>query len=230
MSALAIIAGSASAATVTTSWYSSSVGSGSAGWSNSVTLPKFDSHLGTLIGVKFMLKGYVSGNAKFENQSVIPATVNMDLAATLKLTRPAPLSTVLVEAIPVANTTDNVTAYDGTIDFSGPGGSQTTGSGRTYANLHSDKTEYYVTTDPSDLSLFQTAIPGQTIVLPVLSYASSNYGGLQTGDIMVSFSTNAAADAAVQYTYDAVPEPSGIMALLTGACGLAGMAIRRKRA
>jgi hypothetical protein len=230
LAATTLFAGVLGATTIYSPEYSGTVGGGPAGWTDSLTVPKFDPALGSLMGIKFTLSGDASGTTKFENESNYPATVLMNLTATLRLTRPAPLNTVIVESIPLAPTTDTVPGYDLVTDYSGPGGSQTTGSGRTHAGLTANDTEYFTSFAPADLALFQAAFAGENIVLPVTSLAGSFGSSVDTGDLALHFSTNAGATAKVQYVYDAVPEPSSMMALLSGVCGLLGMGMKRRRA
>jgi hypothetical protein len=187
-------------------------------WINSITVPKFDPSLGTLTGITFSLAGQVQGLAQFESLDAGPATVTMDLSAALRLQRPD--GSDLVVTIPVAHTSDDVTAFDQVMDFGGT-------SGRTYPSLSASKTETAVSPPPlSDLTLFTAGFAGETITLPVRATGNSEAAG--AGNILVVFQTSASADATVTYEYDAVPEPSSFLALLAGIGGLAGLSARKR--
>lgn len=187
-------------------------------WSSSITLPKFDPSLGWLTSIFFQLSGHVEGSTAFESLDSQPATVTMSLAATITMYRPD--STLLVMTIPVALTSDNVTAFDGVIDFGGT-------SGKSYPFLTGDKTESSTSPPPaSDLALFTATFPGETITLPVEAVGASSATG--AGNLLVKFGTSASADALVQYNY-VVPEPAGLSSLVVGLVGLLGVAIRRRR-
>lgn len=187
-------------------------------WNSSITIPKFDATLGTLTSIQFSLAGHVEGSAKFESLDAAPATVTMDLSAMLKLQRPD-LSTLVV-TIPVVSTLDNVTAFDGVIDFGGT-------SGRTYPDLSADKTESAASSAPGDLVLFTATFLGENITLPVVATGASSGSG--AGNLVLQFGTFASADASVTYFYDPIPEPSSLLALLAGVGGLAGaISFRRK--
>ena len=163
-------------------------------WTNSFTINQFDPSVGCLDSVCFSLAGHVEGSAAFESRDSGPTTVLMDLAATITLQRPD--STLLVATIPLAHTSDNVTAFDGVIDFGGT-------SGRTYAALQGDKTEGNCTSLADDKTLFTGT---GTLVLPVVAVGSS--GGSGGGSLLLSFTTDASAGAVVTYYYSTCPVPA----------------------
>jgi hypothetical protein len=117
----------------------------------------------------------------------------MNLQATITLQRPD-LST-LVTVIPLAQTSDFVTAFDGSIDFGGT-------SGKTYSGLSGDATESNCVTDPADLALFTGT---GTIVLPAKAIGTSTGSG--AGNLILQFNTSASAQANVTYWYHC-PSPT----------------------
>ncbi len=195
--------------------YSDSVALAITGWTDSVTIPKFDPSLGTLNSIEFILAGHVEGSAAFESMDSGPATVTMDLSAVLTLQRPD--TTIIVNAIPLFHTVDSASAYDGTLDYGGT-------SGKTYSDVSADKTENKISPPPaSDLVLF-TGVGN--ITLPVI--ATSNSSGSGAGNLVLEFSTLASADVTVRYNYTAVPEPASLLAFLPGIGGMVGFVLRRK--
>ena len=101
-------------------------------WNLSATLPQFDQTFGCLTSIRFTINGHVEGDVKFESLDTAPTTITTNLSATLTLTRPN--NCTIVTTIPVVANSDNVSAYDGALDFSGT-------SGKTYSGLSGDKAE-----------------------------------------------------------------------------------------
>ncbi len=201
--------------------YSDSVSLTATNWPSTVTvtIPKFNSALGNLTSIEFFLDGHVEGSAGFESEDLSPTTVTMQLSAMLQLFRPD--STLLVVTIPVVSTSDSATAFDGTIDYTGT-------SGKTYDELNANKTESTTSPPPSDdLTLFTATFLGENIILPVTATGASNGAG--AGNLDLKFATSASAVARVKYYYDAVPEPSGISAMLACLASLGGFARLRRR-
>lgn len=199
----------ASAATINHGPYSISLSS--TNWTDALSVPLFDPALGTLTSIEFNLSGHVEGSALFESLDASPATVTMDLQAEIELQRPD-FSTITT-VIPVANTVDNVAAYDNVLDFGGT-------SGRTYADLTGDDSINFTSPPPlSDLALF-TGIG--TISLPITATGASAASG--AGNLITQFSTSASAEASVTYIYEVIPEPASLSLLAIG-----GIAMLRRR-
>ncbi len=163
-------------------------------WSSSMSFPKFDSSLGCLDSVCFSLSGYVQGVGKFESLDASPATVTMNLQATLTLMRPD--ATTLVVTIPVAQTVDNVTAFDGVADFGGT-------SGKTYSALSSSSVDGGCSAAVADRTLFTGT---GNIILPCTAAGSSNGSG--AGNLILQFNTDASASAQVTYHYSTCATPT----------------------
>jgi len=211
LAVVAVVAMSAvSAAQADTIMFSDNVALQSTNFMTSVTLPKFDPSLGTLDKVTLKLAGHVEGMAQFESLDADPATVDMELAAEIKLQRPD-LSTLVI-TLPLVMTTDNVTAFDGMIDFGGT-------SGKSYPLLTADDMNSVMTMSMMDLALFTG--PGN-IMLPVMATGASTGSG--AGNLLLQFSTSASANVMVTYDYT-VPEPA-----TAGLLGLGALAsVRRRR-
>lgn len=164
------------------------VPSATTNWSTTVSVPKFDPATGILTSMTFTLDGKATGAAKFESLDAGPATITMNFQSTLTLTRPD--ATVLVVAIPVQQFVDNVSAFDGVIDFGGT-------SGKTYPNVVATQSANFNSPPPaSDLVLF-TGLGN--IVLPISAVGSSNGSG--AGNLLLQFNQMAEATVTVCYNY-----------------------------
>jgi len=184
-SCLLLWAAVGSAATIS---YSASVALTPTNWNTTLTFPKYDLDPACLQSICFEMNGHVEGSAKFESLDGNPATVAMFLQSTITLQRPD--NTPLVTVIPLANTSDNVTAFDGVIDFGGT-------SGRTYSGLSGDAQDTECTSAAADLALFSGT---GNIGLPIVASGTSYGSG--AGNLILQFSTSASAGATVTYTYD----------------------------
>lgn len=195
-------------------------------WGHSINLDKFDSSLGTLTKITFDLDSTVRGDARLENQSVAGATVHMQLSAVIRLLNGG---STLVQVAPLVANSATVDAYDGSLDWSGPSGSQTTGSGRSFLGMTNNQWASVDTTNPADFAAFTAGFPGDTIGLRLTTSASNSAWSPDTGNITYQFTSEAMATGTVTYVYNAVPEPSGILAILSGLGGILGVAFRRRK-
>ena len=162
-----------------------------------ISVPKFDTALGTLESVSFALTGDVVATIQFENRSATPATLTGLAKATLSLYRPD--LTALVVALPQQTAVRNATAYDTRTDFAGTSGFSLVGLSGT-AQKNSDPL-----TSAADLQLFSSA-GGGSILLPV--GARGNSAVTSAGNFTSVFTTQAAADFTVTYIYsEAAPPP-----------------------
>ncbi len=184
----ATLAGQAWAGTATVT-FSDSVPLTTTNWDRTVTLPKFDPALGTLISVSLTLDGRIEGQAAVESSDSSAITITTQFKADITLARPD--TSVLAVVIPQVNNTANLQPFDGTLDFNGP-------SGTTYPNLMQSAQQTVTSPPPlSDLVLFSGA---GNIILPVLARGTSQAIG--SGNVTTSFATKAAAIVTVVYLYN----------------------------
>lgn len=193
-----LAASSASADQLATITQTRSIPVQTTSWNETLTFDMFDTNLGALESIKFVLNGRVEGAARFESRDASPTTVTVNLSSSISLLRPD--NTALVVSNPAVQVIESVGAFDGTIDFGGS-------SGRTFTDLGNAAMEMTTLTSPfspGDLALF--AAPGGGLVnLPVHAVGTSNATG--SGNLVVLFNTQAGGDVTVVYTYK-IPEPA----------------------
>lgn len=169
---------------------------------------KFNSALGTLTSIDFILTGNILGSAQAINNGADPAEITMNLASKLTLRRADHSS--LVTAIPIASVFSDNVEGGRTIDWTG---------------LQNSKTNSWTSTLKSDLDAFTG--PGE-ITLEVLRSKYCSYTVIGE-NVQASFSPTASADVTIRYNYEPVPEPSGLIAMISGLGSLVGLMGRKRR-
>ena len=202
------VAGNAGADILT---FSDATGLAATNWSKPVTFPLFDPSLGTLNRVEIDLGGWVASFARFESMDAGPATIETVVSADITLQRPD--ASTLVTISPSVTRIEDVSAFDGVVDFSGS-------SGRKY-NLSASAFESMNTTESADLMLFTGM---GDILLPVEAVGFAASGG--AGNLLAMFSTYASGGVSVTYHFTPIPAPS---AALLGAMGMSFIVLASHR-
>jgi hypothetical protein len=158
-----------------------------------ITIPRFDQDLGILTAIEFTLQGAAAGSAGIEALEPAPTTWTTVFQVTLTLTRPD--ASILVVAEPRASFDDDLSEFDGVVDFRGT-------SGITHSGIVAMEIRAAYSPPPaSDLALF-TGPPGNpgTITLLVNGVGSSTVTG--PGSCISHMIHSAGADVSVCYIYE----------------------------
>ncbi len=157
-------------------------------WSDTLTVPQFDPATGILQSVEVSFDATVDGEAKYESLDGAPTTITLELKANVELQRPDLTKSLLA---PLVTQVDNADAFDGVIDFDGP-------SGGTFPGLTATLNDTQLLTAPADLALFTGS---GTVDFPVSAEGRSTASG--AGNLLLNFTTKAAAKLTVTYTFTA---------------------------
>ena len=179
---------SLSAGEVETATYCDTLTFGSPNWNDNHTLPLFDPSLGNLVGVDMAVDLSVFQNFSLENEVQEGQLVGADSEAGFLITMPNS-STISVNAS--SSVSEELAAYDGDTDFSGPSGRKIEG-----VESKGSAEERYL-----ELSDFIASFQNETVSLPA---AVSIRSGTSANSVF-SLSTIAESKVCVTYTY----EPGG---------------------
>ena len=186
--------------------YSDSVSLQSTDWTGLVEIPQFDPSLGTLERIDFRLKAIVESTSQFENLGNNPITVTLLLQTNVELQRPN--HSLIVDALANVFHNESVVGYDGTTDFAGD-------SGTTFQDQIEISHVLLLPPSADDLALFTGT---GNLFLPVLADVASS--ATASGDVVLGYTTQAAAEIDVTYNYLAIPEPNTLVLALTGLASL----------
>ena len=187
-------------------------------WSDSLVFNQFDSSLGTLTSICFIVDGEVVSDFAVESLDAAPSLVTQTASAMISVTNIPSLASIVANAAGAIAT--NLDAFDGVIDFAGLSGANNpgvTGSG---------SSGVIVSTDAADFAFFTGA---GTVALNVAATGLSNASG--AGNLITIIQTAASADVTVIYKFDntiSTPEPATIVSLLS-ILPIVGFAARRRK-
>jgi hypothetical protein len=161
-------------------------------WNTVVTANQFNPAFGSLLSVNLTVVGDINAGLAVENLGSTSSSIGLTETADITLTLPGGLG--VATAAPSINSTTDLAAFDGTIDFAGPSGENLTGL------TASESTTL-------DESGYLPAFIGTgTIGLPISAISPSILTG--PADLASELLTEAGATVTISYTY-AVPNDSG---------------------
>jgi len=185
-------------------------------FSDTLTLPKFDSRLGDLCGVTYTFRGAIAGSVFFDSENPQPSNIQVQISGTIVLKDGA---TVLVSLTPIDQTVISVLGdnepLSGLPDYLGTdAGSYSKVVGQVGV----------VNVPVVDLPLF-IASPGDTTLNWNVD-AVGDSSALGSGNLASFISQTAGGSVEIRYEYNCViPETSTYLAGL----GLAGMVVAASR-
>jgi hypothetical protein len=162
---------------------------------NAVTLPKFNSQLGTLDRVEISFTSKLKGSVQFESLDAGPTFVTTEMNGWLDLFGPD--QSLLASANPTTTRSIRLRAFDGELDFNGT-------SGGAFKQLVAvDLSDSITLVDPSELALFSGA---GSIQLTMAGRA--NVAGSGGGNLALNYNTEASAQVTVRYVYHTSVNPA----------------------
>ncbi|MBW4615737.1 MAG: PEP-CTERM sorting domain-containing protein [Desmonostoc vinosum HA7617-LM4] len=181
-----------------------------------ISVQKFDSSLGTLKGVTLKFTSDINGNIGFENTGSTAANITVKLGSNVNLKLG---NTSLFNISPqTSQTFQNVSPFDGQIDFNTP-------SGRSLQGLNATQSDQTTITNSQ---MLQSFIGTGNLDFLFSAIATSNVTG--SGNIVSMISTFAKGTVAVTYDYESaqsVPEPSAAIGI--GLVAGLGLLSQRKK-
>lgn len=184
----------------------------------SIQLPGFDANLGTLTHVTLTFDGFVQQRARgefYNNAGTGTSPFSYNLTTTVSLDRTGGPDLLDFTPVTLAGAGTRQSLFDGTIDFAGASGFDTT----------------LITTALLD-SYFapQNLLASYISVSPVsfLVTATGNSSISGPGNVILGTTNLVGGFLGVEYTYTAIPEPSTYAAIL-GAATLGYAALRRRK-
>jgi collagen type I/II/III/V/XI/XXIV/XXVII alpha len=198
---------------ITTTPQTFTISDSTTGWTDDLSVAKFNPTLGTLTAVNISLTGNEDATIGAANLDASSATVDATETATLTLALPGPTATVA--AAPSVTDSMSLAAYDGTQDFYGASGRLDQGLTAT-AN---GSLELYLS---ADLAAFTGS---GTITLPLSAVGVSNLTG--PGNLLTELLDQAGASVSISYTYTPATETTDLTS--TTSCFAAGTRIATER-
>jgi len=187
---------SANAATATYTVFDNTGVTPTTNWTDTFTIPQFDA-VGldaTLLSVQYTLIANVLGTAQTESLDAAPASITLNIAATVTVAGPNLASLV---SVPTGTQLFSASIFDGFLDFGGT-------SGAMFPGLTGSDSDSGTLTGASLLPYIGVGTVAGSVG------AAGTSSGSGAGNLITAFATAAGAKLEVTYTYsqNEVPEAS----------------------
>lgn len=169
--------------------FEDSVAPANAGWVESVSVPRFDPRLGTLIRASLRLSGESTNRIAIENLDSSASTISANLSGTLTLERPD--GSPLFSVTQAESFLQTLAAHDGDIDFGGLSGHE-----QVLAAPFDEASDV----SPADLQLF-VGSPGIRELMSFELEAAAQSMVSLGGSVVTSFTFSTGARFEVEYEY-----------------------------
>jgi len=158
-------------------------------FSKEVTVPQFDSALGTLTSVDITFNGTLTSQLKVESRDQTPTTINGQVSGTLNVEGPGVAE---LKITPNSALSFPASAYDGVLDYGGT-------SGKDFGAVPADGTKTVTLTTDSDLAAYTGT---GTVPFTISATSSSNASG--PGNLSSEISSTGEGSINVIYHYTPV--------------------------
>ncbi len=184
-------------------------------WVEVISLPKFGGDISLLTGIEIALETSIDCDIGVENLAQVPSDLSVNLSITTQVKKGT--TTLVSKTYQRAHTFENMPAHDGNLDWAGSSGA---------------KIQQYLYDSPTWITY---SVP----VADFADYVGSGFVNFEVsalkdywipdsswGSMAAYYKADAPARVKITYTY--IPEPGGVLAILTGLVGTLGAVMRRR--
>lgn len=184
-------------------------------WVEVISLPQFGGDISLLTGIEIALETSMDCEIGVENLAQVPSDLSVDLSITTQVKKGT--TTLVGKTYQRAHVFENMPAHDDNLDWAGTSGT---------------KIQHYLYDSPTWITYsvptadFADYVGSGSVNFEV-SALRNYWVPTSTGGSMAAY-YKADAPARVKITYSYIPEPGGILAVLTGLVGAFGVVVRRR--